>query len=109
MDADSLTGAWAGQITLVVGRDDKGDLAGRAVNKNELVEVAVHTSPVMNCLITELAEVVKAIGCGQAVGHLPLQICPQLDGPVAGRLHPLSETVSEICRGPLLVWSLGMS
>lgn len=64
----------------VVGRDDEGDLPSRAVDQHELVEVVVHTAPVVNRLITELADIVDAIGCSHAVERLLLQIFLQLAG-----------------------------
>lgn len=60
----SATAADAPVVASVVGGDDERDTPSRAVDEHELVEVVVHASPVMNRIVTELAEVVDAIDCG---------------------------------------------
>lgn len=77
----------------VVGRYEESDPSIRAVDEHELVEVLVHTPPVMNGLIPEPAQIVDLVGRRQAVEHLLLQIRLQFVRHVPKLLHPPPQEV----------------
>ena len=90
---------WVAQSSAAATRE----ICPAAVDQHELVEVVVHTAPVINRLVTELAEIADAIGCSHAVEHLLLQIFLQLAGHIPERIQPLPQDLHGLLLAAVLV------